>query len=78
MLPGAGKGDESGLVPQDASRQDVFKSFQAIVNLADKSDGGKINMVVQGQASAGFDPTWLRNAVLEPLEEANIEGLQTE
>jgi hypothetical protein len=61
-----------------ASRQEVFKSFQAIANLADKSDGGKINLVVQGQATAGFDPTWLRNAVLEPLEEADIEGLQAE
>jgi hypothetical protein len=61
-----------------ASRQEVFKSFQAIANLADKSDGGKINLAVQGQAAAGFDPTWLRNAVLEPLEEANIEGLKAE
>jgi len=28
---------------------------------------------VQGESADGFDPVWLRNAVLEPLEEADIE-----
>jgi hypothetical protein len=59
-------------------RDDVFKSFQAIANLADKSDGGKIQIVIDGQAAGGYDPNWLRNAVQEPLEEANIEGLTIE
>jgi hypothetical protein len=59
-----------------ASRADVFKSFQAIANLADKSDGGKINVVIDGHAAAGYDPNWLRNAVEEPLDEANIDGLE--
>ncbi|MBN2133793.1 MAG: ATP-binding protein [Sedimentisphaerales bacterium] len=61
-----------------ANRDQVFKSFPAIANLADKSDGGKINISVEGQASAGYDPNWLRNAVEEPLDEANIEGMQME
>jgi hypothetical protein len=61
-----------------ASRDDVFKSFQAIANLADKSDGGKINIVVDGQATSGYDPNWLRNAVEEPLDEASIEGMKIE
>ena len=59
-----------------ASRDDVFKSFHAIANLADKSDGGKIRVVIDGQCAAGYDPNWLRNAVQEPLDEANIDGLQ--
>jgi len=61
-----------------ANRDQVFKSFAAIANLADKSDSGKINIVVEGQAGAGYDGNWLRNAVQEPLDEANIEGLQME
>jgi hypothetical protein len=59
-----------------ASRDDVFRSFQAIANLPDKSDGGKITILVEGQSAAGYDPSWLRNAVQEPLDEANIEGME--
>jgi hypothetical protein len=54
----------------------VFKSFPAIANLADKSDGGKIKIIVEGQCAAGFDANWLRNAVQEPLDEANIDGME--
>lgn len=61
-----------------ATRDQVFKSFQAIANLADKSDDGKISLVIQGQATAGYDPNWLRNAVEEPLDEANIDGIKIE
>ncbi len=59
-----------------ADRDQVFKSFSAMANLADKSDNGKISIAVDGQAGAGYDANWLRNAVQEPLEEANIDGLQ--
>lgn len=61
-----------------ADRDGVFKSFSAIANLADKSDNGKISIVVDGQANAGYDANWLRNAVQEPLDEANIDGMQLE
>jgi hypothetical protein len=61
-----------------ATREQVFKSFPAIANLAEKSDDGKINVVIQGQAAAGYDPNWLRNAVEEPLDEANIDGMKIE
>lgn len=75
----------SGVAPQvrtairiafPASRDEVFKSFSAIANLADKSDGGKVKLVVEGRCAAGFDANWLRNAVQEPLDEANIDGLE--
>jgi hypothetical protein len=59
-----------------ATRDDVFKSFPAIANLADKSDGGKIKITVEGQCATGFDPNWLRNAVQEPLDEADIDGME--
>jgi len=59
-----------------ASRDDVFKAFPAIANLADKSDSGKLRVTIDGQSSAGYDANWLRNAVQEPLDEANIDGLE--
>ncbi|MEW6297194.1 MAG: AAA family ATPase, partial [Thermodesulfobacteriota bacterium] len=56
-----------------AARDQIFKAFPAIANLADKSDERKVTISVQGTSSEGFDPSWLRNAVEEPLDEADIE-----
>jgi len=56
----------------EATREQIYKAFPAIANLADKSDGGKVRLRVEGVSSAGYDPTWLRNAVEEPLDEADI------
>lgn len=61
-----------------ATRDQVFKAFPAIANLADKSDDSKVTVNVAGSSSEGFDPLWLRNAVEEPLDEANIERLPDE
>jgi len=58
-----------------ATRDQVFKAFPAIANLADKSDGAKVKIRVEGEATEGYDPSWLRNAVEEPLDEADIEQL---
>jgi hypothetical protein len=57
----------------EATREQVFKAFPAIANLADKSDGGKVRIRIEGSSAAGFDPSWLRNAVDEPLDEADID-----
>lgn len=85
--PDGGSAPAGGGVPQvrtsiriafPASRDDVFKSFSAIANLADKSDGGKVKLTVEGQCASGFDANWLRNAVQEPLDEANIDGMEIE
>ena len=56
-----------------ATRAQVFKAFQVIANLADKSDDGKVTIQVEGSSENGYDPSWLRNAVKEPLEEADVE-----
>jgi len=56
-----------------ATRDQIFKAFPAIANLADKSDEGKVTVSVEGTSSDGFEPSWLRNAVEEPLDEAEIE-----
>ncbi|MDQ7838150.1 MAG: hypothetical protein RDU59_06640 [Thermodesulfobacteriota bacterium] len=47
----------------------------AIANLADKSDGAKVRIRVEGTSEAGFNPAWLRNAVDEPLDEADVERI---
>lgn len=57
----------------EATRDQVFKAFPALANLAEKADGGKIIIQVQATSANGFDPAWLRNAVEEPLDEADIE-----
>ena len=56
-----------------ATRDQIFKAFPAIANLADKSDEGNITVQVIGKAGKGYDPSWLRNAVEEPLDEADIK-----
>jgi hypothetical protein len=59
----------------EATRDQVFKAFRAIANLADKSDEQHVRIKVVGTSAAGFDPAWLRNAVEEPLDEADIDLL---
>ncbi len=56
-----------------ATRAQVFKAFPAIANLAEKSDGGKVVIYIEASSQNGFDPAWLRNAVEEPLDEADVE-----
>jgi hypothetical protein len=58
-----------------ATRDQVFKAFPAIANLADKSDDERVKIRIEGTAADGYDPSWLRNAVEEPLDEADIERL---
>jgi len=58
-----------------ASRDQVFKAFPAIANLADKSDDERVKIRIEGTAADGYDPLWLRNAVEEPLDEADIDLL---
>jgi hypothetical protein len=56
-----------------ATRDQVFRAFQALANLADRSDDGCVAIQVDATSAEGFEPTWLRNAVEEPLNEADIE-----
>jgi hypothetical protein len=55
-----------------ATRDQVFKAFPAIANLAEKADGGKVVIHIEATSQQGFDPAWLRNAVEEPLDEADV------
>jgi hypothetical protein len=61
-----------------ATRAQLFKAFAALGNLAEKSQDGRVTVRIQATAAAptGFDPAWLRNAMDEPLDEADIERTQ--
>jgi uncharacterized protein len=74
-VAGAASGEKRTLfgVKFRATRDQVFKAFPAIANLADKSDEGKLTIQIQASNVAGYEETWLRNAVEEPLDEADIE-----
>lgn len=80
--PGPGVAPPVGPAPQvrrevnisfSATRDQLFKAFPALANLAEKSDEGRITVRVTGQSADGYDPSWLRNALEEPLDEADIE-----
>jgi hypothetical protein len=53
------------------SRQQLFAAWNAFKNLADSV--GNIRVTLKAHKSDGFDPTWLRNTLYEPLDEADIE-----
>lgn len=53
-----------------ADRNKLYEAWNAIANLAEQAGGVSINIVAN--KSDGFDQSWLRNAVYEPLEEADI------
>jgi len=80
LCPGNSRAEGPGAagVRFAGARDQFYRSFKALANLAKKSDGGKITVQVDGLAGAGCDQNWLRNAVEEPLDEANIEGLESE
>jgi hypothetical protein len=59
-----------------ATRDQLFKTFPALANLAEKSDSGKVVVHIEASSQNGFDPAWLRNAVEEPLDEADVERLK--
>ncbi len=72
-VPSVGAQQQVVKLAFSATRDQVYKAFPAIANLADKSDGGKIIIWVEGRSETGYDPSWLRNAVIEPLDEADVE-----
>ncbi|MDI6795718.1 MAG: DUF499 domain-containing protein [Desulfatibacillaceae bacterium] len=53
-----------------ANRDKLFESWQAIANLADMA--GTVSISIEANSEDGFDENKLRNAVLEPLEEADL------
>jgi hypothetical protein len=68
---GSGQGPRKKLAIQfSANRDKLFESWQAIANLADMA--GAVSIRIEANSEAGFDENKLRNAVFEPLEEADL------
>ena len=53
------------------NRQQLFKCFNALGNLAEKT--GELSLKIETQTKEGIDASWLKNAVEEPIEEAGVE-----
>ena len=56
-----------------ASKSEVFKVWQVLQALSDKSEKMNVSIQIDAEAQDRFDPVWLRNAVEEPLDEADIK-----
>jgi len=52
----------------------AFRAFRAIQNLTERADRMTVQIQIQAESDGGFDALWLRNAVEEPLDEADIEA----
>jgi hypothetical protein len=57
-----------------ADKSKVFKVFKAVQNLTDRADRVSVRIEVTAETNTQFDPVWLRNAVEEPLDEADVEA----
>jgi len=53
-----------------ADRDQIFGAWQAVANLADMA--GKVSVSIDAESEEGFDKNKLRNAVIEPLQEADL------
>ena len=51
----------------------AFKAWDALSKLAEAAAQTYLSIDVVAEQPAGFDQVWVRNAVLEPLKEANIQ-----
>jgi hypothetical protein len=52
----------------------IFELFQVLQVLSDKAEGMTIKIEVQANTKDKFDPSWIRNAIEEPLDEMDIQA----
>jgi hypothetical protein len=69
LAPGPGT-EKSVNISFTADSGQLFKAWQAVANLAEMA--GKITVNINASSEAGFDKNKLRNAVIEPLQEADL------
>jgi hypothetical protein len=55
-----------------ADKAQTFIVFRVLQNLSDKAERLSVTFEIEAEAKEGFDPIWLRNAVEEPLDEADV------
>jgi hypothetical protein len=59
-----------GPTPVSTERNELFKAWNALANLADLT--WKISVNVQAVSENGFDRNKVQNGVIEPLREADL------
>src|SRR5439155_13203624 len=57
-----------------ASASQLFRILPALQNLSDRSAKFSVRAEVEAEGKEPFDPTWLRNAVNEHMNEAGVEA----
>jgi hypothetical protein len=55
-------------------KTEVFDAVRILPALSDQAETLDLEMTIHAEASDGFDQTWVRNAIREPLDEAGIEA----
>lgn len=70
--PGPGQPARRYVLDLTLSKAQVFKAWSVIQNLSDRSKSMTVSIHLDAEAQDKFDPVWLRNAVEEPLDEAEI------
>lgn len=55
-----------------ANKQQLFRAFRPLQNLAEKAGSLEVTLDVIARSDTSLDASWLRNAVEEPLDEADV------
>lgn len=61
---------ESLTIEMHLTKNLLYKTFNVLGLLADKA--GQIKITIEAEGLSGLDPIWVRNAIKEPLSEANV------
>jgi hypothetical protein len=59
-------------------KQELFRVLQLLPTLADQSESLRLEATIDAQAKSQYDRSWVRNAVEEPLEEADASERSVE
>lgn len=71
LVPGGGPAAQKVVeLSFSADRNELFKAWNALANLADLA--GKVSVNVRAESENGFDRNKLQNGVIEPLKEADL------
>jgi hypothetical protein len=54
------------------NKQQLFRAFRPLQNLAEKAGTLEVNVEIVARSDTPLDASWLRNAVEEPLDEADV------
>jgi hypothetical protein len=57
-----------------ANKSQIFQLFEVLQDLSDRADDMTINIEVRAHTKQDFDPSWIRNAIEERLDEMDIQA----